>query len=330
MKNITLQPVGIKFTSDNATSILDAALNSNISLNHSCKTGGCGSCKAVVIEGSVNSKDPHKLLTEQEVNNNTILTCCSNAETDCHIEAEYFPELERITQKTVPAKISEITFPASDVAVIKFRLPPTVEFNFLSGQYLDMMFGGLSRSYSIANKCTNGDGIELHIRKVSGGAMSEKVFSTMAENTLVRLNGPIGTFFIRKSDRPLIFLAGGTGFAPVKAMVEDLIANGDSRPIHIYWGATNPSGLYSELPEIWAAQYSNITFVPVISNNDTGWEGRLGLVHRAVLEDFASLDEFDVYACGSPFMIDAACKDFIDSGLPQDRFYSDAFVASTN
>ena len=193
-----------------------------------------------------------------------------------------------------------------------------------------MSFDGVTRSYSIANSCTEAGGIELHIRKVHGGAMSEKVFSKMGENTLVRINGPIGTFFVRDSERPIIFLFGGTGYAPVKAMVEQLLEERSHRPIYIYWGAQKQTGFYSTLPDEWSNGNSNIKYIPVVSDVDPTWSGRSGFVHHAVLEDFADLQNFDVYACGSPLMIDAARKDFIERGLPEKQFYSDSFVASGN
>ena len=330
MKKITLSPSGVELFSDGATNILEVALQNNIALSYSCKSGSCGACKATVIDGDVESLDPFKVLSADEVQSGSILTCCSKAKSDCVIEAEFFPELADIEQKTVPAKIESINFPSSDIAIIKLRLPPSTDFKYLSGQYLDMSFGGASRSYSIANRCVHGNGIELHIRKVAGGVMSEKVFLEMSKNTLVRLNGPIGTFFVRKSERPIVFLAGGTGFAPVKAMVEGLIANNSFRHIHIYWGAVEQSGIYSDVPEGWAGAYRNVSYTPVISEEDSEWEGRTGFVHSAVMSDFSSLDSFDVYACGSPLMIGAARNDFIGKGLPAERFFSDAFVPYSN
>lgn len=330
MKTITLNPSGVQFFANDSDSILDAALNSGITLSYSCKTGVCGACQVTLITGEVENQDPHKILSAQDISEGAILTCCSRVKSDCQIKAEYFPELASITQKVVPAKISEITFPTDDVAIVKLRLPPAADFRFLPGQYLKLNYAGLSRSYSIANNCMDNEGIELHIRQVLNGAMSEKVFSEFKENTLVRLDGPIGTYFNRPGVRPLIFLAGGTGFAPVKAMVEALLAANDQRPVHIYWGSQTGAGFYSTLPLNWSQQHNHINYVPVVSGDDNLWQGRRGFVHQAVIKDFTDLSGFDVYACGSPLMIEAARKDFIANGLSTSHFHSDAFVASTN
>ncbi len=331
MKKIKVQPSGITYSvDDDETTILDGALQSNVALEYSCKTGACGSCKARVVLGEIDRQDPQELLSDEEVSGGVFLTCCSKPLTDCEIEAHYYAELSEISRKVIPAKVSEVNYPSDDVALIRFRIPPTANFNYLPGQYINLNFGGISRSYSIANSQNSSTGIELHVRKVPDGAMSKHVFEDMRLDTLVRIDGPIGTFFVHKSKRPLIFLAGGTGFAPVKAMVEELIATEDARPIHIYWGAQSASGLYSAIPEEWAKRHERISYTPVVSGCDDSWQGRKGFVHISILEDFDSLRDVDIYACGSPLMIDVAKRDCIARNLPADRFFSDAFVASTN
>ncbi len=328
MPKITLIPSNIEFASEQESTILAAALKENIFLEHSCSVGNCGSCKVQVISGDVQSNDPYEVLTVDETNNNIVLTCCSKTMTDCEIKAVYYAELSNIKRKVVAAKVNSIDFPAVDIAIVKLRLPPTARFDYLPGQYVHLSFQGVSRSYSIANAQEVSKGIELHIREVPDGEMSKKIFQNLKENDLVRLDGPVGTFFVHDSERPVIFLAGGTGFAPVKAMVEALIEKGSQRPIYIYWGSQTVAGLYSEQPYEWEQQNFNVRYIPVISGNVVEWEGRTGYVHSAVLEDFDSLSTFDIYACGSPLMINAAQSEFINKHHPSDQFYSDAFVAS--
>jgi CDP-4-dehydro-6-deoxyglucose reductase len=257
-----------------------------------------------------------------------VLTCCAKPSSDLELEADYHPELAEIKKATVPCKVDSIEFPADDVAVLKLRFPPAILFKYLPGQYIELIYNGLRRSYSIANFQAVSDGIELHIRRVPDGKFSEQVFAPLQSNELLRMEGPLGTFFVRKGKAPLIFLAGGTGFAPVKAMVEQLISEGSDREIHMYWGAQTVSGFYSDLALNWASKYSNIHYTPVLSGRDLTWEGRTGYVHRAVMEDFSGLSRYEVYACGSPIMIDAARSDFEKQGLHERSFYSDSFVPS--
>ncbi len=330
MYTIKVFPSEVSIQSPDDKSILDGALNSGVSLEHSCKTGACGACKAKVLSGDINNIDPRNILSEDEIEAGFFLTCVSKALSDCEIEANYFPELSDIYRKLVPAKVDSIDVSSLDVAIIKLRLPPSASFKFRAGQYIDLLYAGLRRSYSIANSQECSSGIELHIKAVHNGKMSTKIFKEFKKDTLIRIDGPIGTFFLRSSNRPIIFVAGGTGFAPVKAMIEELLHKNDKRPIYIYWGSTTSSGFYSSLAEDWASEYEHINFIPVVSGEDPEWDGRVGLVHKSVLEDFGSLEKFDVYACGSPLMIEAARKEFEAFNLPKDRFFSDAFIASDN
>ena len=329
MATVTIIPSNLSFPTSNEETLLDSALQAGVTLNYSCKSGACGVCKAKVVSGEVTSEEGNILLSSDEKDQGIVLTCCSRALTDCTLEADYLPEHARLSRKIVPAKVTSVYYPKEDVAVIHFRLPPNITFEYLPGQYVDLNYGGVIRSYSIANNNAQ-DGIELHIRKVMGGEISEKIFPSLSENTLMRMDGPLGTFFVRKSDRPIIFLAGGTGFAPVKAMVEQMLAEGDNRTLHIYWGGHTQQSFYSQLPELWSKEHSHIHYIPVVSGDDSHWVGRTGLVHQAVMEDHAELAQYDVYACGTPLMIEAAQQDFTASGLPEDRFFADAFVESAH
>ncbi|GKX63868.1 CDP-6-deoxy-delta-3,4-glucoseen reductase [Pragia fontium] len=322
---IELQPSGIIFDASEDLSILDSALEKNINIEYSCKDGSCGTCKARLLQGSVNSVNS-STLSADEVADGYILTCCAKPKSDVVIQAEYYPQLSNIVKKSFPCKVHSLQFRCDEIAIVHLRIPPTIKFDYLPGQYIDLSLNGVRRSYSIANM--KGETIELHIRKVEDGIFSGFIFNELKENALLRAEGPLGTFFIRDDDRPIIFLAGGTGFAPVKAMVEELLSKNDSRCIYIYWGMASQQYFYSDVAEDWSKQYSHIEYIPVVSDIDDEWNGRTGFVHQAVLADFANLSAFNVYACGSPIMIEAARKDFVKSGLPEKQFFSDAFVQS--
>jgi CDP-4-dehydro-6-deoxyglucose reductase len=211
---------------------------------------------------------------------------------------------------------------------LKLRLPPGNQFRYLPGQHIDLIYRDIRRSYSIANIQPTYYGIELHIRRIVNGLFSNVVFGAIKLGQLLRFEGPFGTFFCRKGNSRIILIAGGTGFAPIKAIVEQLIFERSDREINVYWGSRTIDGFYSDLPHRWQLEYSNISYTPVLSSQDQDWKGRSGLVHKAVLEDFEDVSSYDVYVCGSPQMIAAARSDFIAEGLEPKRFYYDAFTAS--
>ncbi|WP_050883307.1 CDP-6-deoxy-delta-3,4-glucoseen reductase, partial [Yersinia intermedia] len=305
--------------------ILDSALENNINIEYSCKDGTCGSCKAKLISGEIEQGE-NSALTNEDISNGFILTCCSKPKTNIEINVNYYPELSHIKKKTYPCKLDNIEIIGSDIAILSLRLPPTARIEYLAGQFIDLIINGQRRSYSIAN--ASGGNIELHIRKVSNGVFSQIIFNELKLQQLLRIEGPQGTFFVRDNDRPLIFLAGGTGFAPVKAMVEELINKNDQRPIHIYWGMPQGRLFYSDIVNKWSVEYPNIQYVPVVSEEDSSWHGQTGFVHQAVINDFPDLSNFSVYACGSLAMISAAHQEFVEYGLAEDQFFSDAFVSS--
>lgn len=325
---VTIFPSETKFDADAELTLLQSALQNNIVLEHSCGTGQCGACKTKLLSGEIQFDDKFNVLNEQDRSQGMFLSCTASALSDLKIEAEYFAELANIQKKTVPCKIESINYPVTNTAVLKLRLPPTADFKYLPGQYVDLMFNGVSRSYSIASASVENNLIELHIRKVENGIFSNFVFNEFKPNQLLRMQGPIGTFFIRNNNKPIIFLAGGTGFAPVKAMVESLIASKDPRDIYVYWGARVGDDIYTDLPAEWSEKYQNIKSHIIVSD-DNSWMGRHGFVHQAVLDDFSQLDKYIVYACGAPAMIDIAKRTFIEKGLNEHSFIADAFLPAT-
>ncbi len=303
--------------------MLDAALVAGLALPYSCRRGDCDSCACTLLEGQAEQRDQLKMPGE------LILSCEARPLTDCRIDAEHLPELADIKPKLMPAKISELSI-RTDVAVLKLRTAPGSSLPFLEGQYLDIVYAGLRRSYSIASTAHDAL-IELHIKRVDQGLMSAKVFDEFKLNTLLRINGPFGSFFVRDSQKPLIFLATGTGFAPVQAMVAKLIADHSKRDIYIYWGNRYRADFYTELPLSWAAEHPNIHFRAVISREaDTELgQNTARYVQDAVIEDGLDVAAFDVYACGSTDMIHSAKNAFVQRGLNEGSFYSDAFIATS-
>jgi CDP-4-dehydro-6-deoxyglucose reductase, E3 len=334
---ITVQPSGRQFAAEAGETILDAALRQGFTMPYGCKDGACGSCKGKVLTGTVDhgKAQPHALKDDEKATG-MALFCCAKAQSDLTLECKQLTSGADIPVKTLPSRIEKLERLAPDVIEMHLRLPANERLQFLAGQYIDILLkDGKRRSYSLANAPHDDAFLQLHIRHVPGGLFTDQVFSTMKVRDILRFNGPHGGFYLREdSDKPMILLAGGTGFAPIKAIVEHAIAEKSRRPMHIYWGAKARVDLYqNSLPEKWDAENANIRYVPVLSEAaaDDGWTGRAGFVHRAVLEDFPDLSGYQVYACGSPLMIDAARDDFVNlCKLPEEEFFADAFTFSTN
>jgi len=333
---ITVQPSGRQFAAEAGETLLDAALRHGLTLPYGCKDGACGACKGKVVEGTVEhgKAQPHALKDDEKAAGLT-LYCCATAQTDLVIECKQMTSANDIPVKTLPSRIEKLEKLAPDVIEMHLRLPASERLQFWAGQYIDILLkDGKKRSFSLANAPHDDAVLQLHIRHVPGGLFTEQVFSTMKVRDILRFNGPHGTFYLREeSTKPMILVAGGTGFAPIKAIVEHAIAEECQRPMFIYWGAKARVDLYQNaLPEQWAAAHANISYVPVLSEPaaDDAWTGRTGLVHQAVLADFPDLSGYQVYACGAPVMIDVAKRDFLAQGLPEEEFFADAFSFSTS
>ena len=315
--NIEIQPAGVQFKSD--VNILDDALAQFVPLEYSCKTGDCGTCSADIVSGEIENESG-KIVTS-----GSVLTCQSKAKSDAILKAHYYPELVDQKIQTIPCKVASFELVTDDIMEIKFRFPPTATFDYLPGQYVDLSFKGIKRSYSIASAKQFSDGVELHIRKVPNGKMSELIFNGLKENQLMRIEGPKGTFFVKTNSKPLMLIASGTGIAPIKAIVEQLVNDKDKREIHIYWGMQYASELYCKELPVLAAQYQHIHFNSVLSK-ELDEQSRKGYVQDAVCLDFDSLADYEVYACGSLQMIADAKAAFLNKQLPLDAFHSDAFT----
>jgi CDP-4-dehydro-6-deoxyglucose reductase len=312
-------------------SLLDAALRSQIVLEHSCKTGRCGACRAKATVGATLALLDESSLTLREKLSGWILTCARTAVADVKLQVEDLGDYKLSAAKTVPCRIHTLEKLAPDVVKVVLRLPPQQLFSYLPGQYIDVIGpGSIRRSYSVANALNGDKLIELHIRQVQGGSMSQYWFGHAQPNDLLRLNGPLGTFFLRSvAGMHLAFMATGTGIAPVKAMLEGLsgLAQSDlPQSISVYWGGRIEQDLYWQ-PESALVDHQ---FMPVLSRPGSGWNGLRGYVQTAFLASNPDLLQTVVYACGSDAMIHSARQALTAAGLPENRFLSDAFVASSN
>jgi CDP-4-dehydro-6-deoxyglucose reductase len=336
-RRVRLEPSGNTFDVKPGETVLEAALRQGIGLPYGCRNGACGACKGVLREGELAYGDyQERALHESEKAAGKALTCCTRPVTDIVFEVRELTGAKDLAIRTLPCRVEKVEKPAEDVAILYLKLPAGERLQFLAGQYIDMLMKeGKRRSFSLANAPHDDALLQLHVRKTPGGAFSRYVFEEMRERAILRFEGPLGTFYLREdSDKPFIFVAGGTGFAPVKAQIEHLLHHGEDRPIVLYWGVRAKRDLYlEELPVRWAREHGNFSFIPVLSEPDPEdrWQGRTGLVHQAVLDDFADLSGYQVYACGAPAMTDVAKQTFVDErGLPEDEFYCDAFTPSVD
>jgi CDP-4-dehydro-6-deoxyglucose reductase len=333
---VRLEPSGHTFRVAPGETILEAALRQGVGLPYGCRNGACGACKGILRSGELAYGDyQERALHDSEKAAGKALTCCTRPLTDVVFEVRELSGAKDLSIRTLPCRVEKVEKPADDVAILSLKLPAGERLQFLAGQYIDiLMKDGKRRSFSMANAPHDDQFLQLHVRKSPGGAFSKYVFEEMKERAILRFEGPLGTFYLREdSDKPIIFVAGGTGFAPIKAQIEHLFHHGEDRPVVLYWGARSLKDLYvPALPLRWAAEHSNFTYIPVLSDPlpEDAWQGRTGLVHQAVLDDFADLSGYQVYACGAAAMTDVAKRTFEERGLPDDEFYCDAFTPSVD
>jgi CDP-4-dehydro-6-deoxyglucose reductase len=321
---------GKQFEARSDESLLDAASRGGVSLEHSCRTGRCSSCKCTVAEGSTRALHDELGLSDAERAAGWILSCVRSANSDVSLAIIDLGDVKTHPVRTVPCRIQSLEQLSDDVIKVLLRLPPSNDFAYHAGQYIEVIGrSGLRRSYSMANAPAANGQVELHIRQVPDGAMSQYWFEHAQANDLLRLNGPLGSFFLRNiSGLDLVFLATGTGIAPVKAMLEALAGwEQDQRPrqVTVYWGGRKAAGLYCDLGAL-GVEYR---FVPVLSRPDEDWRGARGHVQQALMADLPKLQETMIYACGSDAMIHGARAELTAAGLPEERFRSDAFVCSS-
>ncbi|MBC7204742.1 MAG: CDP-6-deoxy-delta-3,4-glucoseen reductase [Pusillimonas sp.] len=335
---VVLDSNGKEFDASPGQNILAAALDAGISLHYSCRSGLCGACQCKILKGDIDHGDASlAYLTAEKRADGYAMLCQATARSDLVLDAQELSGFDGVKPRITPCRVAKLERVANDVMVLTIRTPMNENLLFVAGQYVDFLFpDGKTRSYSIAS-IPSAQGVtqlELHIRHMPGGLFTDHVFSKMKIRELLTMEGPFGTFYVREnSDRPMVFVASGTGFAPIKSMLSVIFAKGlnQQRSINFYWGGRTRDSLYMhDLVAQWADEHENFKYIPVLSEatEACSWTGRVGNVHLAVMEDFPDLSGYQVYACGAPAMVNAAKHDFIEKcNLPEGEFFADEFLS---
>ncbi len=320
-------------------SILTAGLDAGLKLPFSCRSGVCRTCRGRVVEGSVDPGDVHPAyLTQADIADGYVHLCQARALSPCTIEIEELDPASTFPTQRIPVRVLGMSRCAPDVMALQLGTPVNEPVRFHAGQYIEIELDDATRrSYSIAN-VPQGEGVrrlEVHIRHLPGGRFTERVFNDLKLRDILRVVVPQGLFYLRDdSARPIILVCSGTGFAPIKAIVEYSLARGSDRPMHLYWGGRKRLDLYADtLARGWAEAHAHIDYTPVLSEPtpECGWRGRTGFVHEAVLADHPDLSGHQVYACGAPPMVEAARRSFVETrGLPAKEFHADSFVSAAD
>ena len=327
---IIIKPSGHTLVAEVDELILDAALRHGLSIPYGCRNGICGACKGKIVTGEVAYADGRPgVLSPVEQAIGQVVCCQARACSDLVLEIHEVTSSQELPIRKMPARVVTLERLCDDVMRLYLKLPDSERMQFLAGQYIDILLAdGRRRSFSIANAPHDDQYVELHIRLVEGGAFSGYLFNEMKEKDILRIEGPFGSFYLREeSPRPIICVAGGTGFAPIKGMVEHFMQSQLTQTLYLYWGVRREADLYLDaLPRAWSAR-SNFHYIPVLSaaRPEDQWRGRNGLVHQAVLDDFSDLSGFELYASGPPSMVDAMRQGARGNGLPGEQFHFDSF-----
>ena len=314
-----------RFPCEPNEAVLDAAQRAGLEIPYSCRKGVCGTCKGRVVSGEVRAFAGDALGGAERAQG-MVLFCNARPRSDLTIEPRSISKADPFARKRTVARVFRLQKLADDVMLVHLRFPAGIRVKFRAGQHLNLILdNGERRDFSMANPPRESDGAQLHVRHVPGGAFTDFVFRELKRGDHLTVEIPFGDFMLRDSAKPILFVAGSTGFAPIGSIIQDMAIRGVARDMTLYWGARRQSGLYSELPAKWAAQNPRFKYVPVLSDEPAPGI-RHNLVHRAVLEDFSSLASVQAYVCGVPVMTQAARAEFIAAGLPESEFFADAFV----
>ena len=334
---VLVNPSGRQFSCDAGESILAAAIRAGVGLPYGCKNGACGSCKGKLVSGQAElGTHQERALSAAEREAGQTLFCCAMPQSDVVIEAREVLGVGDFPIKKLPSRVAKLERVTDDVMVLSLQLPATERMQFKAGQYIEFLLkDGKRRAYSMATAPHSDELLALHIRHMPGGLFTDQLFSTLKEKDILRFEGPLGTFFLREdSQKPIVMLASGTGFAPIKAMIDHWAHQQSTRPVTLYWGGRRPADIYmNALCEEWAKTLPNFRYIPVISDAlpEDNWTGRTGFVHKAVMQDLQNLSEYQVYACGAPIMVEAAQRDFVaECKLPNEEFFADSFTSEAD
>ncbi|VAW65777.1 2-polyprenylphenol hydroxylase and related flavodoxin oxidoreductases / CDP-6-deoxy-delta-3,4-glucoseen reductase-like [hydrothermal vent metagenome] len=332
---VTVQPSGHQFDVEKGESILDAAMRQDIDLPYGCRGGVCGSCTGYLIEGEVYYDDEPIALDDEMKANKQALFCIAKTTQDLQISIDEIEGLENLEVRQMGCHVSSKNHLCHDVISLQITLDNNERLQYHAGQYIEFMLeDGKRRAFSIANAPHKDDLIELHIRHVDGGLFTDFLFQSMPEHSALQVQGPLGSFYLREGrDRPLILMGGGTGFGPLKAMIEHIEHVGFNQPVHLFMGVRALRDLYmSDMVNQWINKNSQLSFVPVLSNpgDEDNWQGETGFVHQVVARQFGDLSAFDIYISGPPPMVNAAADLFTQQGASKDHMFSDAFEYSAD
>jgi len=333
MATVTTKPAGNKFTANSAISILSAAMEAGVNLPYGCGNGFCGTCKAKLLAGKTSYEDGFvpDPLTEEELADNIILCCKAHAATDVTIEVHEITSATEIKPKEFNVKVASLEQVADDVIIMHLTMSEEEQMQFLAGQYIEFILeDGKRRAFSIANAPKADGNIELHLRHINEGVFTNSLFGNEIRiGDILRVEGPLGTFFLRENtEHDIIMVAGGTGLAPIKGMLQHALDEKIQKQIYLYWGVRDVKDLYQhKILEKIAAEHANVNYIPVLSEKDSKskWDGRTGYVTDVVAASHPDLAKFEVYMAGPPVMIEAGKKSFAKLGLPEDRMFSDSF-----
>ncbi len=325
---------GHEFEADGEETILEAALRQGVGLPYGCRNGACGKCAGSVLSGQTHyDTDLIRALAKKEYQKGKTLFCQAHARSDLSIEVDEITRAKEVEIKTLPCRVEEKQRLSHDIMRLKLKLPETERLQFLAGQYVEFLLKeGKRRAFSIANAPHDDEFIELHIRHVPDGQFGDYVFDGLKEKALMRIEGPLGSYYLREdSQRPIILMGGGTGFAPLKGMIEHAIYTGLEMPIHLFCGVRSLRDLYmDDMVKGWLDKHNNLSYTPVLSSPmvEDNWQGETGFVHEAVISHYPDLSTYDVYLSGPPPMVKAGMDLFYQYGLPETQIYSDSFEYS--
>jgi CDP-4-dehydro-6-deoxyglucose reductase len=324
----------VEFSCEEGQSILDAALNKGITISYGCRNGLCGSCKGQLLSGKIEYPEGQPGgISQAEIDSGEALFCKAVAQSDITIKVTVIEPEPEIEVKTLPAKVKQIDYLSDDVVRLILQLPAVEPFNFRAGQWVYFVLkDGRKRAFSIANAPTEKNEVELQVRHAIGGVFTDFVFNDLKVGALLRIEGPHGTFYFQQNDRPILLVAGGTGFAPIKGILEEVSQLGLKQSIHLFWGSRAKKDLYQEnLVQQWVKDLG-IKYTPVLSdaNEKDEWQGETGFVHQAVIKAYPEMSDYAVYMAGPPQMIESCKQSFNAAGLQQQQLYYDSFDYSSD